>query len=145
MSERTASSVDGWAPYQGSPTAARSVDSSLPRLRGYPVVKGFQLRGRGVGTDPSQVTEAPYEVAWTSATKRALTRLPEKVGTAVVEFCYGALAENPQRVGKALKLDLAGLHSARRGDFRVIYRIHVAQRRVEVIAIDHRSGIYRAR
>jgi mRNA interferase RelE/StbE len=91
------------------------------------------------------VTLAPYEVAWTAAAKRALTRLPEKVGTAVVEFCYGALEENPQRVGKSLKFDLTGLHSARRGDFRVIYRINEVDRRIDVIAIEHRSDVYRPR
>jgi mRNA interferase RelE/StbE len=91
------------------------------------------------------VTLVPYEVAWTGTAKRALTRFPEKVGIAVVEFCYGALAENPQRVGKALKLDLAGLHSARRGDFRVIYRIEEAERRIDIVAIEHRSDAYRPR
>jgi mRNA interferase RelE/StbE len=89
------------------------------------------------------VTDGDHEVAWTAAAKRALARLPEKVGVAVVEFCYGALAENPQRVGKALRLDLAGLYSARRGDFRVLYRIDDDARRVEVVAIDHRADVYR--
>jgi len=36
-----------------------------------------------------------------------------------------------------------GLHSARRGDYRVIYRIDDHRRRVEVVAIEHRSDIYR--
>ena len=89
------------------------------------------------------MTESPYDIAWTGLSRRALARLPEKVGTAVIEFCYGALAENPQRVGKALKLDLEGLHSARRGDFRVVYRIDEAGRRVEIVAIDHRADVYR--
>ena len=35
-------------------------------------------------------------------------------------------------------LDLEGLPSARRGDFRVVYRIDEAERRVEVVAIGHR-------
>jgi mRNA-degrading endonuclease RelE of RelBE toxin-antitoxin system len=91
------------------------------------------------------VTAGRYEVAWTASAKRALRRLPEKVGVAVVEFCYGALADNPQRVGKALRLDLAGLHSARRGGFRVIYRIDQAARRVDVVAIEHRADVYRPR
>ena len=91
------------------------------------------------------MTLAPYEVAWTGTAKRALERLPEKVGTAIIEFCYGALAENPQRVGKSLQFDLTGLHSARRGDFRVIYRIIEADRRIDVVAIEHRSDVYRPR
>jgi mRNA interferase RelE/StbE len=71
--------------------------------------------------------------------------LPARVGTAVIEFCYGTLAENPQRVGKSPKFDLTGLHSARRWDFRVIYRIDEADRRSDVVAIEHRSDVYRPR
>lgn len=81
-----------------------------------------------------------YEVAWTPTAKRALQRLPEKVATAAIEFIYGPLASNPQRVGKALRFDLEGLHSARRGDYRVIYRI---DEHVTIIAIDHRADVYR--
>lgn len=80
------------------------------------------------------------DVAWTPTAKRALRRLPEKVATAVVEFVYGPLAENPHRVGHALRFELDGLHSARRGDFRVIYRITDV---VTIVAIDHRADIYR--
>ncbi len=80
------------------------------------------------------------DVAWTATSKRALTRLPEKVATAVVEFIYGPLADNPQRVGKPLRFELEGLHSARRGDFRIIYRM---ADRVTILAIEHRADAYR--
>ena len=86
-----------------------------------------------------------YRVEWAPSGKRDLAKLPEKVATAVVEFIYGGLADNPHRVGRELHLDLTGLHAARRGDFRVIYRIQEQQRRVTVIAIDHRSDVYRRR
>jgi len=89
------------------------------------------------------VSEEGFAIAWTGPARRALTRLPEKVATAVVEFLYGSVADNPHRVGKPLKLGLGGLHSARRGDYRVIYRIDDKQRRVTVLAIEHRSDIYR--
>lgn len=81
-----------------------------------------------------------YEVAWTPTAKRALQRLPEKVATAAIEFIYGRLANNPQRLGKALRFDLEGLHSARRGSYRIIYRI---DERVTIIAIEHRADVYR--
>jgi len=74
-----------------------------------------------------------------------LARLPEKIATAAVEFIYGSLSENPLRAGKPLKLGLAGLHSARRGDYRVIYRIGDHQRAVTIMAIEHRSDVYRPR
>ena len=81
-----------------------------------------------------------HEIAWTPAAKRALRRLPEKVAVAAVEFIYGSLASNPQRVGKALRFDLEGLHNARRGDFRIIYRIDDL---VTIVAIEHRADVYR--
>ena len=89
------------------------------------------------------MNENAFAIAWTAASRGALTRLPEKVATAVVEFLYGSLATSPYRIGKPLRLGLEGLHSARRGDYRVIYRIDDRQRQVTVIAIEHRSDVYR--
>lgn len=89
------------------------------------------------------MSEPGYAIAWTAPARRALARLPEKIATAPVEFLYGSLAASPQRVGKPLKLRLTGLHSARRGDYRVIYRIDDHDRRIDVVAIEHRSDSYR--
>ncbi len=88
---------------------------------------------------------AEYAIAWTAPARRALGRLPEKVASAVVEFCYGSLADRPYRVGKPLRLGLEGLHSARRGDYRVIYRIDDQAYRADVVAIEHRADVYRPR
>lgn len=88
------------------------------------------------------MSDAPLRIAWTPTAKRALSCLPEKSATAAVEFIYGTLAENPRRVGKPLRRELTGLHSARRGDFRIVYRISDV---VTIVAIDHRADIYRTR
>jgi mRNA interferase RelE/StbE len=92
------------------------------------------------------VTAAPgrrYEIRFQSAARRAISqRLPEAVAAAVLEFCDAALADNPQRVGKPLFGPLAGCHGARRGTYRVVYRIDDAARIVHVLDIDHRSEIY---
>jgi len=65
------------------------------------------------------------------------------MATACVEFIFGPLAENPQRVGKPLRGELSGLHSARRGDYRVIYGMAEDARTVEILHIDRRSDVYR--
>jgi mRNA-degrading endonuclease RelE of RelBE toxin-antitoxin system len=91
------------------------------------------------------VSEDGFAIAWTAASRRALARLPEKAATAVAGFLYGSLAENPRRAGKPLRLGLDGLHSARRGDYRVSYRIDDHARQVIVMAIEHRSDVYRPR
>lgn len=84
-----------------------------------------------------------YSVEWSSPAKRAIEQLPEKVAVAAIEFIYGPLAEMPERVGHPLRFHLEGLHSARRGDHRIIYRIDDGGGRVIVEAIGHRSDIYR--
>ncbi len=86
-----------------------------------------------------------YRVEWAPTGKRDLAKLPEKVATAVVEFIYGGLADNPRRVGRELHLELTGLHAARRGDFRVVYGIDDERRRVIITTIDHRADVYRRR
>jgi mRNA interferase RelE/StbE len=90
------------------------------------------------------VTEAPYELVLTPPAIRAVqSTLPESVAAAVIEFIAGALVEKPHRVGKLLRGDLAGIHSARRGTYRVLYRINEAQREVVVLGVDHRRDVYR--
>ncbi len=86
-----------------------------------------------------------FEVAWAPSAQRDLARLPEKVATAVIEFAYGSLAQSPYLVGGELHLDLEGHRSARRGDFRVIYRVDATERIVYVVAIGHRGDVYRPR
>jgi mRNA interferase RelE/StbE len=71
--------------------------------------------------------------------------LPEKVATATIEFVYGPLAENPQRVGKPLRFELEGLHVARRGDYRVIYEVDDDAQRIVIHVIEHRASAYRRR
>jgi mRNA-degrading endonuclease RelE of RelBE toxin-antitoxin system len=55
------------------------------------------------------------------------------------------LLDDPHRVGKPLTRELAGYHSARRGAYRVIYRIDETARTVHVVRVDHRADVYRTR
>ena len=84
-----------------------------------------------------------YEIRFQAAARRAIAqRLPEAVAAAVLEFCDAALAVNPHRVGKPLYGPLAGCHGARRGTYRIVYRIDEDSHIVQVLDIDHRSEIY---
>lgn len=85
-----------------------------------------------------------YDVELTRSARRALTEeLPEAAAVACWEFIRGPLAENPQRVGKPLRGQLAGRYSARRGEFRVIYEIDEGRVIVRVVSIRHRRDAYR--
>ena len=89
--------------------------------------------------------EGDYELVLTPPARRALSdQLPDAVATAVIDFLTTALVEQPQGVGKPLREELTGLWSARRGTYRVIYRIHDAAAEVVVVRIEHRRGGYRS-
>ena len=86
-----------------------------------------------------------YEVVVAGPAARAISdELGESVAAAVLEFVTGALIADPHRVGKELRNQLAGVYSARRGTYRVLYRIDDEQRTVTVIRVDHRRDIYRS-
>ena len=89
------------------------------------------------------MNDGSFSIQWTPTAQRDLRRLPEKIATAVVEFVYGSLADNPERVGRALQLELAGRHSARRGDYRVIYQIDRPAAVILIVHVDHRADVYR--
>lgn len=77
--------------------------------------------------------------------RRAVDRLPAKAAIAVLDFLLGPLLANPERVGKPLRGELAGLHSARVGTYRVVYEINHDDQVVQVVYIDHRADVYRSR
>ncbi len=91
------------------------------------------------------VSAPRYEIAWARPARHALQRLPEKVAVAAVEFIYGPLADQPHQVGHTLRFELAGLHSAARGDHRISYRIDEQRHDVIIEVIEHRADVYRPR
>lgn len=70
-----------------------------------------------------------------------MDRLPLGVAEAVAALVFGDLAENPQRVGKPLFEPFEGEHSARRGEYRIRYRIGTDT--VTILDVDHRRDAYR--
>lgn len=84
-----------------------------------------------------------YRIELAPAARRALTHgLPEAVATACANFLHDVLSDDPSRVGKPLRGNLAGRFVARRGDFRVVYEIHEDVVVVRVISIRHRRDAY---
>jgi mRNA interferase RelE/StbE len=84
-----------------------------------------------------------YTVRFTATARRDLNSLPPRVLSAVVEFAFGDLAQEPRRVGKPLRRELAGKFSAHRGPYRLLYRIDDAQLIVWILRVDHRADVYR--
>ena len=92
------------------------------------------------------MSDGRYEivVARPAATTIA-EELPEPVAAAVIELITGPMLDNPCRVGAALRDELEGLWSARRGTYRVLNRIDDARREVVVLRVAHRRHAYRPR
>jgi mRNA interferase RelE/StbE len=89
--------------------------------------------------------EDSYELRTTSAVHRALGEtLPEAVAAAAYEFITGPLLTDPHRIGKRLLPPMNDRFSARRGTYRVIYRIDDKARVVTVVDVTHRRDGYRA-
>ena len=90
------------------------------------------------------MTPRRFRLVIAGPAERDLARLPEKAATAVIET-FEAIAGDPHRVGKPLKLELAGRFVARRGPYRVIYTIDDAEHLVVIRSIGHREDVYRRR
>lgn len=88
-----------------------------------------------------------YAVLVTSTARRALESgaLPAHAAAACWEMITGPIAAAPYRAGKALRPPFTGLHSARRGDYRIIYRVDDDKHQVIITDIRHRSAAYRPR
>lgn len=84
-----------------------------------------------------------YATRFTATARRDLDKLPPRILGAVIEFAFGGLAREPRRVGKPLGRELAGQYSARRGPYRLLYRIDDESNTIWVHRIDHRANIYR--
>jgi len=92
-----------------------------------------------------EAEEDPYELRTTSSVRRALSEiLSEAVAAAAYEVITGPLLREHYRVGKRLLPPMDDRFSARRGTYRIIYRIDDKNRIVTVVDVDHRRDAYRA-
>lgn len=89
--------------------------------------------------------EEPCTLRTSPTVRRALAEtLPEAVAAAAYEFMTGPLLREPYRVGKRLLPPLDDRLSARRGTYRIIYRVDDKARMVTVVDIGHRRDVYRS-
>jgi mRNA interferase RelE/StbE len=92
------------------------------------------------------VTDRRYELIIAPTAKKQLAeQLPESVAFAAYEFIIGPLLEDPHRAGKQLRPPLHDRYSARRGTYRVIYRIDDDLQQVSVVGVLSRADAYRSR
>lgn len=86
----------------------------------------------------------PYTILLSRQARRNLTEnLPADVALAAMETIERGIAAQPFRLGKPLEEPFDGYYSARRGTYRIIYRIDEAKHVVEIHSIRHRRDAYR--
>lgn len=94
---------------------------------------------------PDPEDREPYRIVASPGVRRALADvLPSAAAFAAWEFITGPLAQRPRAVGAPLRPPFEGLWRARRGEYRVRYRIDDANRQVIIVDIDHRRDAYRS-
>ena len=71
-------------------------------------------------------------------------QLSVSVAFAAYELIMGPVLRNPQRVGKRLGPPFQDRHSARRGTYRVLYRIDLERHIVTVVSVTRRADAYRS-
>jgi mRNA interferase RelE/StbE len=92
--------------------------------------------------DPAE--SRPYSVSLSRQARRNIhENLPLDVAAAAMETIEGPIAVSPYRAGKPLDEPFDGYYSARRGTYRIVYRIDEAKHQVEVHSIRHRRDAYR--
>ncbi|CQD18088.1 cytotoxic translational repressor of toxin-antitoxin stability system [Mycobacterium europaeum] len=89
------------------------------------------------------MTDRRYELTIAPTAKTQLAeQLPESVAFAALRFIVGPLLDNPRRVGKLLRPPLNDRYSARRGTYRVLYRIDDERQQVTVVGVFSRTDVY---
>ncbi|HEX8094065.1 type II toxin-antitoxin system RelE family toxin [Jatrophihabitans sp.] len=84
-----------------------------------------------------------YRTVLTSAALRSVQAVPPRIAEPLLAFVFGSLAEEPRRRGKPLQGELAGRWSARRGDYRIVYRLDDDTKTMYVLKIARRVDVYR--
>lgn len=85
-----------------------------------------------------------YDVILSPSVRRSLSEtLPAAAAFAAFEFINGPLGENPHRVGAVLRAPFEGYYRARRGEYRIRYRVDETRRQVFVVDVAHRRDAYR--
>lgn len=86
-----------------------------------------------------------YQGVLTASALRSLRSVPPRMAEPLVAFIFGSLASDPRGRGKPLQRELAGRWAARRGDYRILYRLDEDTMTMYVLKIGHRAQVYRPR
>ena len=81
-----------------------------------------------------------YSLVLSRRFDRDFSKLDKDVRDRVVEKLR-EISDDP-RIGKPLRGKLRGLHSARVGDYRIVYQVFDEKRVVAAVTVGHRKAVY---
>jgi mRNA interferase RelE/StbE len=84
-----------------------------------------------------------YDLIWNEGVLRDLKGLDHKIARALIDSVKNCLAGNPLKLGKPLKGIFRGLYRYRYGDYRVVYALDRADKKIIILHIRHRKEAYR--
>ena len=86
-----------------------------------------------------------WTVGLSSRAEKEISKLNPKIQERILRFIKSRLAQrkNPRELGEALSGDLSGYWKYRVGDYRIVAKIEDQTITIYVIAIGHRSEVYR--
>ena len=75
--------------------------------------------------------------------KEDIPSLPSKIRVRIKKAIEERLRTHPVEFGKPLQYSWIGHRRMRVGDYRIVYKIDIKNRRVIVVLIKHRKDVYR--
>ncbi len=84
-----------------------------------------------------------YNVIWHEGTLKDLKKLNRTSVKKIVAKVKNYLIQDPVKLGTPLKGNLKGLYRYRIGEYRVIYVIDQAEKKIIILKVNHRRKIYK--
>ena len=84
-----------------------------------------------------------YEVIWQEKVSKDLEGIDKKDAVEIIKRVKAHLVQNPAGLGRPLKEIFKGLFRYRYGNYRVIYAIDMADKKIIVLQVKHRKEAYR--
>lgn len=84
-----------------------------------------------------------YKVEWHEGVFKDLRGLDRETAGKIIERVQKYLAQDPMKIGKALKGQFSGLWRYRFGDYRVIYALDLEAETMKVLKIGHGKDVYK--
>ncbi len=84
-----------------------------------------------------------YNAIWHEGTLKDLKKLNRTSAKKIVAKVKNYLIQDPVKLGTPLKGNLKGLYRYRIGEYRVIYVIDQAEKKIIILNVKHRRKIYK--